>query len=149
MFQSKLDRILDQIGEGVVGIADDVIAYDETTREHDKALHRLMKVATENGLAFRLEKCDIRREFVTLFGLIWSKDGVRPDPEKDGLANKWAQISVKELQSCLGMIQNLGPFIPHLAKKSELFRQILKRDVPWEWTPEHAKDERNVLSIKT
>lgn len=93
-------------------IADDVIVYGKTTREHDKALHRLMKVATEHGLVFRLEKCDIRREFVTFFGLIWSKDGIRPDPEKcDGLANKSAPTSVKELQSLLGMIQYMGPFM--------------------------------------
>ena len=140
VFQSKMDRILDEAGEGCIGIADDVIVFGKSTTDHDASLHRLMMAARKNGLVLNLDKCDIRQSSVTFFGLIWSNEGMKPDPKKcDNIKKKESPRSVQELQSFLGLIQYMSPFIPHLATKTSLLRQLLKKECPWEWTAEHEK----------
>jgi hypothetical protein len=33
----------------------------------------------------------------------------------------------------------MSPFIPHLALRTQLLRQLLKKETPWEWTAEHER----------
>ena len=94
--------ILKKAGIGVDGIADDVIVHGKDRAAHDDALHRLMSTASQHGLVFRREKCSILCDSVTFFGLIWSKDGVKPDPLKcDNIRNRPHPTNQKELQSFL------------------------------------------------
>lgn len=150
VFQSKMDRILQDAGEGIVGIADDVIVFGRTEQEHDAALHRLMKAATNHRLIFRLEKSAIRQTSINFFGLIWSQKGMQPDPKKcDNIRSKKSPVNAQELLSFLGLIQYLSPFIPHLASRTKLLRQLLKKDTPWEWNAEYEQafdDLKNAIN---
>jgi transposase InsO family protein len=140
VFQARMDKILNKVGEGVIGIADDVIVYGKTTEEHDANLHKLMTVARQEGLVFRQEKCHINQDKIEFFGIIWSKDGMQPDPKKcDDITNRPAPTNVKGLQSFIGLVQYMSPFIPNLAEKTKVLRQLLKKDTPYEWTAEYEK----------
>lgn len=140
IFQSRMDKIMQKVGEGLVGIADDIIVHGRDVEDHDRALHRLMQVAREEGLVFRAEKCHIRKKSVSFFGLTWSCKGMHPDEKKcDNIASKPAPTNSAELQSFIGLLQYMSPFIPHLASKTQLLRQLLKKETPWEWTAEHEK----------
>ncbi len=61
IFQQKMDQILLEAGDGLLGIADDVCVFGEDDDKHDEALHRLMEVARKHGLVFCLEKCEIKK----------------------------------------------------------------------------------------
>ena len=74
--------ILAKVGDGVIGVADDVVIYGRNLEEHDRNLHELMKVANEEGLVFQAEKCCVRHHTISFFGLIWSKDGMQSGPRK-------------------------------------------------------------------
>ena len=88
-----------------------------------------MKVAQEYGLVFRYEKCEILKDSVEFYGLIWSQEGMKPDVKKcDDIRNRPAPGNKSELQSFLGLVQYLGPFIPHLSDKTTVLRQLLKHD---------------------
>lgn len=140
IFQSRMDNILHRVGEGVIGIADNVVVYGKNVKEHDCNLHKLMKVASEEGLVFRAEKCHIRQKIIGFFGLDWSKDGMHPDPKKcDDIKTRPPPTNVQELQSFLGLVQYLGPFIPHMSDKTKILRQLLKKEIPFEWTADHSK----------
>ena len=76
-----MDQILEQV-DGAIGIADDVVLYAKSEEEHGKILHRLMQIAAENGLVFCLRKCKIKSKSISFFGMIYSENGVSPDPEK-------------------------------------------------------------------
>ncbi|RUS85701.1 hypothetical protein EGW08_006577 [Elysia chlorotica] len=137
VFQRKMDVILEQC-PGVVGITDDVCVYGKTQAEHDKNLLNLMEVAKKHGLVFNSKKCFIGQESITFFGLEWSKDGVRPSPSKcDNIKSKASPSNKTELQSFLGMIQYLSPFIPRLSEKTTALRELLKKDSVWDWTSSH------------
>ena len=137
VFQARMDNIIAKVGYGVIGIADDIIVHGRSIAEHDANLIKLMHVAQQEGLVFRREKCAIRQEKVEFFGLLWSRDGMQPDPKKcDEINNRPAPQNLQELQSFLGLVQYLSPFIPNLADKTKLLRQLLKKDVPYEWIAE-------------
>ena len=137
IFQLKMDQILEQV-EGTVGIADDVAVYSKTNAEHDEILHSLFRVAAENGLVFNSGKCHIKTDSMTFFGMRYDANGVHPDPEKVAdLHNMANPTNKKELQTFLGFIQFLAPFIPNLSEKSAVLRDLLKDDVPFMWESHH------------
>ena len=45
-------------------------------------LLRLMQVAKEEGLVFKSKKCAFKTSDIVLFGSVYGKDGIRPDPSK-------------------------------------------------------------------
>ena len=78
-----MDTILGKC-PGCTGIADDVPVYGRTEKEHDDNLMTLMKVAQENGLNFNSSgKCIIKSRDIPFFGLIYTVDGVKPDPDRE------------------------------------------------------------------
>ena len=110
-----MDQIIDQV-DGTVGIADDIAVYAKTDEEHDQVLHNLLKVAGKNGLIFNSDKCHIKTDSITFFGMLYDANGVHPDSEKIGDLQKMpAPTSKQELQTFLGFVQFLSPFIPNLA----------------------------------
>ena len=112
----KRNQILEQV-DGAVGIADDIVVYAKS--EHDKTRYRLMGIAAENGFVFNSTKCKIKSKSISFFRMIYSKNGVSPDPEKlKDLQNMLYPTCKKELQEFLGLITYLSPFIPNLADKT-------------------------------
>ena len=138
-FLMKMDQILEQV-DGAIGIADDVIVYAKSEEEHDKILHRLMQIATKNSLAFNSTKCKIKSKSISFFRMIYSENGVSPDPEnlKD-LQNMLYPTSKKELQEFLGLITYLSPFIPNLADKTHTLQGLLKKDALFLWEEHHKE----------
>ena len=55
-FQWMIDQILAHC-DGVIGITDDVVVHGKGDKEHDKHLHKFMRVAHEHGLVFDKDKC--------------------------------------------------------------------------------------------
>lgn len=140
IFQKYMDDVLHKAGNGIIGIADDFVVYGKTVAEHNDALHRLMTAAREYGLVFRYEKCEILKDSIEFYGLIWSSEGMKPDVKKcDDIRSRPAPRNRSELQSFLGLVQYLSPFIPHLSDKSSIVRQLLKHDTDWLWEKEHQQ----------
>ena len=81
IFQQKVNFILEKC-HVTVEIADDGAVYGLTEAEHDANLHNLMMVARQHGLAFTLDKCNIKEPQFTFFGVVYDAEGVHPDPEK-------------------------------------------------------------------
>ncbi len=78
----------------------------------------------------------------------WGRDGVKPDPEKcDRIQSKPAPTNVKELQSFLGRLQYIAPFVPHLSSKSDILRKLLKSDTDFDWTEDHERVFKDLKSM--
>ena len=116
--------------------------FGTSPEEHDRNLHKLMLQARKMGLVFNPNKCVIRMNQVNFFGMVYTKDGVRPDPKKtEEIANLPAPSSVKELQQCLGMVQYMSSFIPNL------LRDLTKKETPWSWTPNHETAFKAIVTL--
>ena len=63
-------------------ITDDVDVYGRTEKEHDDNFMNLKKVDQENGLIFNSEKCIMKTREIPFAMLIYTADGVNPDPDQ-------------------------------------------------------------------
>ena len=110
-----MDQILEQC-KGVIGIADDVVIYGDDDGDHDRNLHNFMRRAQEHGLVFNGEKCEVKKDSVTFFGMVYDANGAHPDPKKVDAIHKMPPPDSKlQLQHFLGMVTYLSPFIPSLS----------------------------------
>ena len=145
VFQKAMDQILEGL-PGVVSIADDIVVYGTNEQDHDQNLHRLMQRARERGLVFNPTKCRIKEEEIPFFGNIYSKNRVRPDPVKvQAIAELKEPTNTTELQSFLGMITYLAPYIPKLSDHTAPLRKLLCKDSEFQW---HHEQQSAFESLK-
>ena len=50
--------------DGVIGTADDVVIHGKDDKEHDKHLHKFMRVAHEHGPVFNRDMCAVKQNSV-------------------------------------------------------------------------------------
>ena len=140
VFQSRMDMILEKVNEGVLGIADDVAVFAEDEKKHDITLHKLMKVATEHGLVFNSSKCQIKVKSIKFFGVVFDVNGSHPDPVKvDDLKCMDIPTNKTSLQEFLGLATYMSPFIPNLSDMNSPLRELLKKNVEFEWSESHQR----------
>lgn len=137
IFQQAMDQVLQDL-PGVVAIADDITVYGKDEEEHDVNLHRLMTRARERGLVFNPAKCIFKTKEIPFFGSIYAANGVRPDPQKvQAITDIRTPECVQDLQSFLGMVTYLAPFIPCLSEHTTPLRQLLHQESLFQWQSEH------------
>ena len=76
-----MDQIANRL-PGIIVIHDDICAFWKTREEHDTHLIQLKKTASKNGLVFNSHTCSISQPQITFYGVIFTGQGVKPDPEK-------------------------------------------------------------------
>ena len=84
------------------------------------------------------------------FGLIFSKDGTRPDPKKiEAFVNTPTPTSVSEVRSLLGMATYSSQFIPNFATITEPLRSLTRKGTHFSWTKEHKNAYRKLKESLT
>ena len=92
-----------------------------------------MNTTQGQGLIFNSSKCAIHQPQISFYGTIFTMQGMRPDPAKvQALQDLPAPQNPKQLQSFLGLINYLQPFLPSLASKTTSPRQQVTN---WDWNP--------------
>ena len=143
-FQEKMDLILSGC-TGTMNIADDIIVFGRDVKDHDRNLHGLMAKAEAHGLVLNGDKCVVRSNSIKFFGMVFTTEGVKPDPKKaQEIAELPSPTNVRSLQQFLGMIQYMSPFIPKLSEKSYILRDLTKNDSDWCWNGEQERAFRNL-----
>ena len=132
VFQMRMDHITDRL-PGVIAIHDDICVFGKTQEQHDRHLLQLLKAAKAKGLVFNSRKCHISQKQITFFGMIFSGQGMKPDPMKiQALQDLTMPQNQKQLQSFLGLVNYLQPFLPDIAAKTTFLREQVSK---WDWTP--------------
>ena len=138
IFQEQMDLITRNL-HGVISIADDIIVYGSDEKEHDTHLHNLMKAAHVHGLVLNPDKCFVKESEISFFGATYSANGVKPDKTRvQEIKDLPAPTNIQELQSLLGMVQYLSPFIPHLSTQTAPLRELLKKEAVFSWNASHT-----------
>ena len=103
--------------------------------EHDANLRNLMNVAREYGLVFNSKKCVVKASQIRFFGTLYDDKGARPDNKKvEDIQMIPAPTNRTELQEFLGIVTYTGPFVTNL---SQTLRDLLKKDVDYQWSQMH------------
>ena len=132
IFQMQMDQITYRL-PGITAIHDDICVYGKDTTEHDNNLLNLMQTAQDHGLVFNSNKCSICQPQISFYGAIFTVQGMKPDPVKiQALQDLPAPQNPKQLQSFLGLVNYLQPFIPSLASKTTF---LCEQVTNWDWNP--------------
>ena len=118
---------------GIIVMHDDICIFGHTPEEHDKHLFHLMQSAKTHGIMFNSAKCHIRQPQIAFYGAVFTGQGMLLDPTKiQALQDLPAPDLQTKLQSFLGLINYLQPFIPGLSNKTVLLQEQLAQ---WDWNP--------------
>jgi hypothetical protein len=152
IFQETIREVLQDV-RGAKNISDDILVYGATPAEHDKALRETFQALKDCGLTINREKCEFNKDRVTFFGVVFTKDGVSPDPQKvSGIKNAGEPKNVSELRSWLGMTNYSARFIREYATTCAPLRKLTRQKEEWIWGQEQqaAFDKlKNDLSCDT
>uniref|UniRef100_A0A8C5D510 Gypsy retrotransposon integrase-like protein 1 n=1 Tax=Gouania willdenowi TaxID=441366 RepID=A0A8C5D510_GOUWI len=131
--------------EGVVCHMDDILVWGSTMEQHDKRLHAVLERAEKAGVTLNMSKCEFGKRKVKFLGFIVSAVGMSPDPEKTQAVQDMKEPSnVSELRSFLGMVNQLGKFIPNLSEKDKPLRDLLSAKNMWYWGQDQQKAFHNL-----
>lgn len=149
VFQEKMDTVFGQI-DGLSGIADDTFVYGKGEADHDTHVLNTLNTARENNVKFNPDKFQFKVDETSFFGLTWTSEGLKPDEKKvKSIVDMDPPQNLTELQSFMGMINYLNRFSPVIAQTSEPLRQLMKKEVPFVWQPEHQKAFQELKQVIT
>lgn len=120
--------------EGVVCHMDDLLIWGATKPQHDARVHAVLERAEKAGVTLNMSKCEFGKREVKFLGYIISADGMKPDPDKTrAVRDMKVPTNISELRSFLGMVNQLGKFLPNLAEKDKPLRDLLSKKNQWCW----------------
>ena len=121
-------------------IHDDLVVATQTEEEHKEVIRLVMQAVSQAGLTLNPGKCFFAMEEVKFWGMIFGKDGVKPDPEKvDVMSHLTAPRNKEELNSFLCMMQSNAEFIEGFFQKSAPLRALTKKSARFEWGTYHQE----------
>lgn len=113
-------RTVIQNVQNAKNISDDIIVYGKSQQEHDQALDAVMQALQRNGLTVNKDKCEFNKTKITSFGVVFSKDGISPDPKKVQSVKDAAPLTnISELRSFLGRTNYSSRFVKNYASICE------------------------------
>ncbi|KAL7865994.1 hypothetical protein SRHO_G00112410 [Serrasalmus rhombeus] len=136
--------------EETLGMLAGVSIFSRTQEEHDTRLHAALTKIQKAGITLNIGKCDLSKSEVSFLGHVVSANGISPDPGKTEAVRKMQEpTTVSELRSFLGMVNQLGKFIPQLAERDKPLCDLLSKKNCWMWGVNQANaflDLKNALT---
>jgi hypothetical protein len=113
---------------------DDILVFGHTQTEHEEALEALLKRLVELNLTVGEAKCEFSKTEITFYGMIISKDGIRPKKQKleDFMAASIPK-TIKEVKSFLSLAQYFHERIPNLSNISVPLKILMKKFQEYFW----------------
>lgn len=147
VFQRAMSNILEGL-DGVICHMDDVLIHGKTQQEHDIRVRAVLQRLKEAGITLNHVKCEFSQQSVKFLGHFIDKTGVKVDPNKtEAIRSFPVPKTVKELQRFMGMVNQVGKFIPGLADVNEALRQLLKKDNVWSWGEAQQKSFEQIKQM--
>ncbi len=149
ILQQRNDDTLGDI-DNVYVIADDLSIAGKDEQEHDMFLLAVMERARAKNVKFSRGRLRYKIKQVKYMGHLIGENGQQPDPAKVEAINAMpTPKDHKGMQRLLGMIKYLAPYIPGESDITAPLRELLKKDVIWQWSEQHNKSLDKVKTILT
>ena len=146
IFQRMMSDVLEGL-DGVICHMDDILIHSATLEEHNRQVRAVLQRLQEAGLTLN-DKCEFSKQKISFLGYIIDHTGLQADPEKTSAITEFpAPTNITELQRFMGMVNQLGKFIPGLAEITEPMRQLLRKETAWHWGPHQDKSFQEVKVI--
>lgn len=138
-------------GDLPIGIYfDDFIIAGKDEREHDMILREVLKRARHFGVKFNKNKVQYKLDKVGYLGQIFSKEGIKPDPQYiQAILELEEPKNKKELLRILGMLNYLTKYIPNLSNLVSTLRELIKINANFLWTKDHSEIFSKIKNLLT
>ena len=124
--------------KGIKNIAGDIIVFGSTREDHDHALEECVTRLQEHNLTLNFENCKFLKKNLEFFRLVFTEQGVSPDPKKvEAFANTRQPTTVSEIRSLLGMANYSSKFIKDYATITKPLRELTRKNTRFTWTHKH------------
>ena len=147
-------EFMDMVAPQFSDIEQSFMIHDDTTiagldqKDHDNGVRNFLQRADDLGLTLKESKCVFSKPEIPFWGLIVSKDGLRPNPLKvQTLHQQVTPQNKQDLISFLAMVRANDNFIPNIAAETALLRQLTKKGVRFRWTEEHEAQFQRVKEL--
>lgn len=138
-FQKVMESMLSQC-KNVICYIDDMLVYGKDESEHDQCLTDVMRVLKNRNVMLNSQKCKIKQHEVIFLGHKLSSKGIEPLESKVLAVKQFRPPKTKEeTRSFLGLVCYVGRFIPDLATLTDPLRQLMKKEVEFEWNTMHQE----------
>ena len=119
---------------------DDILVFGDSYKQHDERLQAVFTRLEEYGVTLNPEKYEFAKEKVQFRGHVIGKDGIEVDPSKvEAIKKMKAPTNILELRRFLGMVNQMGKYLPNLAQTTKPLRDLLSKDSHWMW--DRAQEE--------
>ena len=130
-------------------LVDDILIWHDTLEGLVKSVKHVLTKCRDIGLTVSAKKFTIARK-INFAGYVVGGNEIMPDPERISAIRKFpAPENVKDIRAFLGLVNQLGTFIPDLAHNVTRMRELLKKDTAFTWTPDTQKEFDNVKMLMT
>ena len=137
---NALRQIFSSVPEAFV-IHDDIIVATKTEQEHYKALEKIFILLEEHNLTLNGPKCLFLSQDIPFWGMRFTKDGIKPCPEKCKALQEMSPPQRKEdIPSFISLLQSHAKFIPMFSKLTSDIRALQKRNTKFKWTKTHQEE---------
>ena len=126
--------------DNVYLIHDDLIIATSNDEDHIKATEQVMQAIFRAGLTLNPSKCSFGKKEISLWGMVYGADRIKPDPAKvEALDHITPPTSKEDRISFLCIMQSNADFIPNFAQKSAPLRHLTKGKVKFNWQDQHQQ----------
>jgi len=137
-FSRLMQRIMSPLRDKVaMWYLDDILIPSTSCEDMFKRLKQVFEVLKEAKLTLKLSKCYFAYSEVVYLGYMLSADGIRPGEQKVQAIQQYPRPKNKhEVRRFLGLCGFFRRFIPHYSDMARPTSELLKGEVPYEWTTE-------------
>ena len=148
-FQREMSRILEGL-EGIVCLMDDIVIFGRDQPEHDIRLRAAMDKLVASGITLNKDKCEFNKSQIEFVGQLVGRGGITASPDKiSAITAMSSPKDIHELRRFMGMVNQLGKFVPTLADSTEPLRGLLSNKNAWHWGPSQDKGFQHVKDLLT
>ena len=126
---SGIPRVLNNRDDNMIGGID--------WRDHNKNLEVILQRLEAHNITLRKKKCEFGKSTIEFHGHVFTKDGLKPSPNKVKTVRECSPPKSKEeLVSFLQMMAYLSGYISNFSSRCEPLRRLTKREQKFEWGQE-------------
>ena len=150
-FQRILNTVFaDYLHQWLTVYVDDIIMWSQTHRDALHCYELLFARAVKVGVQFKPTKCTFFAKQIQVLGHTITEHGRRPNSKGiEAITSMEPPTSTTSLKRFLGLCNFFRDYIPNMPSRTQHLRQLLKKDTPFAWSPNHTMEFEDLKQAVT